>query len=244
MVPGVLLALLALLANADAALSVVGTRFVYPAGSEGLTIRLGNGGMRPILVQSWLDRGDDSADPSSIQVPFVLSPPLLRIEPHETQALQLRQSGEALPDDRESLFWLNLLEVPSKNKGDANLLLLSYRLRMKLLFRPRGLQGDPQEAVGQVLWRLRPATTAGARTLLEADNRSPYHVSLARLELGEGDGALSLGSVTLAPFSRTPLSLPGPAPAGATRVHYDVVGDSGQFKSGVASALPQASLHP
>lgn len=183
--------LVALVADASASLSVIGTRFIYPAGVSALTIRVGNVGTRPALVQAWLDRGDETADPSAVTVPFILSPPLLRMDPQETQALQLRHTGEPLPDDRESLFWVNLLEVPGREDGSGNLLLVSYRLRMKLLFRPQGLAGDPRAAARQVVWRLRPAVRPGQRALLEADNRSPYHVSLVRLELGEGDLAMS-----------------------------------------------------
>ncbi|HBO7424695.1 MULTISPECIES: fimbrial biogenesis chaperone [Pseudomonas aeruginosa group] len=234
---------LVLPASADAALNVVGSRFIYPAQSEALSIRIGNGGQRPILVQAWLDRGDGSADPSTVQVPFVLSRPLSRVEPQEKYALQLRYTGEPLPDDRESLFWLNLLEVPSRDEGRDNLLLLSYRLRMKVLFRPRGLPGDPRAAAGQVAWRLLPAASPGKLAVLEADNRSPYHVSLTRLELREGDVAIALGHPTLPPFSRTPLPLPKPARAGA-RVHYEVVDDQGRIEVGVASTGPPVAEHP
>ncbi|MDP5382351.1 fimbria/pilus periplasmic chaperone [Pseudomonas aeruginosa] len=203
--------LVALVADASASLSVIGTRFIYPAGVSALTIRVGNVGTRPALVQAWLDRGDETADPSAVTVPFILSPPLLRMDPQETQALQLRHTGS------------------------GNLLLVSYRLRMKLLFRPQGLAGDPRAAARQVVWRLRPAVRPGQRALLEADNRSPYHVSLVRLELGEGDLAMSLGSVTLPPFAVTPLSLPA-VPGEAVRVHFDAVGDDGQIERGDAPA--------
>ncbi|PXB83865.1 molecular chaperone, partial [Pseudomonas aeruginosa] len=63
----------------------------------------------------------------------------------------------------------------------------------------------------------------------------PYHVSLVRLELGEGDLAMSLGSVTLPPFAVTPLSLPA-VPGEAVRVHFDAVGDDGQIERGDAPA--------
>ena len=98
---------------------MIGTRFIYPAGVSALTIRVGNVGTRPALVQAWLDRGDETADPSAVTVPFILSPPLLRMDPQETQALQLRHTGEPLPDDRESLFWVNLLEVPGGRTAAA-----------------------------------------------------------------------------------------------------------------------------
>ncbi|CRQ77194.1 Chaperone protein EcpD precursor [Pseudomonas aeruginosa] len=125
--------------------------------------------------------------------------------------------------------------MPGREDGSGNLLLVSYRLRMKLLFRPQGLAGDPRAAARQVVWRLRPAVRPGQRALLEADNRSPYHVSLVRLELGEGDLAMSLGSVTLPPFALTPLSLPA-VPGEAARVHFDAVGDDGQIERGDAPA--------
>lgn len=73
--------LVALVADASASLSVIGTRFIYPAGVSALTIRVGNVGTRPALVQTWLDRGDETADPSAVTVPFILSPPLLRMDP-------------------------------------------------------------------------------------------------------------------------------------------------------------------
>ncbi|WP_162951877.1 fimbria/pilus periplasmic chaperone, partial [Pseudomonas aeruginosa] len=56
-----LMSLMSLMADASASLSVVGTRFIYPAGASALTIRVGNVGTRPALVQAWLDRGDETA---------------------------------------------------------------------------------------------------------------------------------------------------------------------------------------
>ncbi|RMS48589.1 hypothetical protein ALP65_01296 [Pseudomonas aeruginosa] len=126
--------LVALVADASASLSVIGTRFIYPAGVSALTIRVGNVGTRPALVQAWLDRGDETADPSAVTVPFILSPPLLRMDPQETQALQLRHTGEPLPDDRESLFWVNLLEVPGREDGSGNLLSFHFFFLRKLFF--------------------------------------------------------------------------------------------------------------
>ena len=87
--------LVALVADASASLSVIGTRFIYPAGVSALTIRVGNVGTRPALVQTWLDRGDETADPSAVTVPFILSPPLLRMTRRRP-----RRSSFAIPASR------------------------------------------------------------------------------------------------------------------------------------------------
>lgn len=89
-----------------------GTRVVYHAEQQEVIVRLENKGSRPALVQSWLDAGDRLSTPANAQAPFTLSPPIFRIEPHQQQALRLRYSGDPIPTDRESLFWLNVLEVP------------------------------------------------------------------------------------------------------------------------------------
>lgn len=49
--------LMSLCVDAQAALAITGTRFIYPANASALTVRVGNTGDAPILLQAWLDRG-------------------------------------------------------------------------------------------------------------------------------------------------------------------------------------------
>ncbi len=227
--------LVALVADASASLSVIGTRFIYPAGVSALTIRVGNVGTRPALVQAWLDRGDETADPSAVTVPFILSPPLLRMDPQETQALQLRHTGEPLPDDRESLFWVNLLEVPGREDGSGNLLLVSYRLRMKLLFRPQGLAGDPRAAARS--GRLAPASGGTAGAAGAAGGGQPQ--SLSRFpgapRAGRGRPRHVPRQRHLAAFRPYPVESAGRARRGGAGP-FRCGGDDGQIERGDAPA--------
>jgi chaperone protein EcpD len=59
-----------------------------------------------------------------------------------------------VPQDRESVFWLNVLEIPPKPVGKANHIQLTVRSRLKLFYRPAGLAGSPKAAVAQLRWRL------------------------------------------------------------------------------------------
>ncbi len=226
-----LLVLFSQVAGAD--LSIVGTRFIYPAGLAALSIRVGNLGTSPLLLQAWLDKGDASADPSQLAVPFVLSPPLSRLNPQQSSVLSLRHSGEPLPADRESVFWLNFLEVPSLQALSSNQLRVSYRLRMKLLYRPQGLPGRADEAVQQLSWSLQQG---GQGAALKASNPTPYYVSLAQVELGDSRQPITLQGITVEPFGSVQLPL-GAAPAfsaGTADVRYQVVLDSGETLSGSA----------
>lgn len=212
---------------AQAALSVIGTRFVYPGQAPTLTVRLGNSGEQPILAQTWLDQGDPRVDPSVLTVPFVVSAPLVRLDPQQTAAVQLRYTGEALPADRESLFWINFLEVPRLPADRGRLLRLSYRLRMKLLFRPPGLTGSAATAARQVLWTLAPGGG------LSVENPSPFYVSITALRHGPKDLSPKLRSITVEPFGKTPVELPEGSPR--SLIEYDFVDDNGETVSARAS---------
>lgn len=226
--------------GARADLSIVGTRFIYPQGLAALSIRAGNLGSAPLLLQTWLDQGDPSVDPSRLAVPFVLSPPLSRLDPQQSAVLSLRHSGEPLPADRESLFWLNFLEVPSLQPLSGNQLRVSYRLRMKLLYRPKGLPGRADQAVRQLRWNLQTAAQAAGAAALNVSNPTPYYVSLAQLAVGDLQPPITWQGITVEPFGSVRLPLPvAPALRDAmTDVRYQVVLDSGETLSGSVQIHP------
>lgn len=140
--------------NADIVIS--GTRIVYPASSKDVIVNLDNRGNKPLLVQTWLDDGRDGVDPQELKLPFVITPPVSRIDPQKGQSLRITYMGSALPQDRESLFWFNVLEIPPKSKAkegeSLNQLQLAFRTRIKLFFRPDGLKGTPGDAVANLKW--------------------------------------------------------------------------------------------
>ncbi|MBO1014517.1 fimbria/pilus periplasmic chaperone [Achromobacter sp. SD115] len=226
-------------ASAQAGLTVIGTRFVYPAQAKSLTIRTGNSEDAPILVQAWLDqeRAQTRTDPSELPVPFVLTPPVYRLDPGERKALELRYTGEPLATDRESVFWINFLEIPSQPAAQRNRLQLSFRLRMKVLFRPPGLKGSPQEAPAQITWKYQATGNTDESWQLEARNPTPFFVSLARIELPARDGPLRMDGLTLAPYATSLYTLPaGHKPqAGTATLSYEAAGDAGDLVRGAAT---------
>jgi len=175
-----LLSLLALPAHAG--VIIYGTRVIYPAEQQEVVVRLENKGDRPALVQTWLDTGDLRSTPATAQTPFTLSPPIFRIEPNQQQALRLRYSGEAAAADRESLYWLNVLEVPPVSAGaeQNNQIELAFRTRLRVFLRPPTLPYSVASAPAKLRWEL---VTQDRGYALQATNPTPYHISLASVDL-------------------------------------------------------------
>lgn len=162
---------------AMASIVIKGTRVIYPSSAKEVTVRLDNPGKSPVIIQTWIDKGDPKAAPESIHVPFSITPPIGRINSGKGQTLRIGFLGETLPSDKESLYWLNVLEVPAKSTSTTgdNYLQLTFRSRIKLFYRPDGLPGLANIAVNSLHW-------SSNGKVLQASNPTPYYVSLAFVE--------------------------------------------------------------
>ncbi|MGX5100439.1 fimbrial biogenesis chaperone [Enterobacter cloacae] len=120
------------------------TRIIYDAAKKEIALPLQNSEKElPWLIQSWTDTGDGKT-----RGPFIVTPPLFRLDPQKEQSLRITWSGSPLPDDKETLFYLNVRTVPATPADDAgkNVLRLIYKTRLKLFWRPVGLSGSPSES--------------------------------------------------------------------------------------------------
>ncbi|SAK42387.1 pili assembly chaperone [Caballeronia pedi] len=212
---------------AHASVVIAGTRVVYNAADSEVTLKLTNIGKNPALTQVWLDKGDASVDPSRLDLPFLLTPALARIEPGKSQTIRISYTGEPLAQDRETLLWLNMLEVPPKPvaaQAGANYVQLAFRSRLKFFFRPAGLPGDANDAPGKLTWRL---VTEQGKSVLQVSNPTPYHVTIIEAHIGAGDHAPKFDEGDMvAPHGQASLPLTGMAPADG-KVSFTTLNDYG-----------------
>lgn len=75
----------------------LGTRVIYPANAREVTLELTNKGSTPSLVQVWIDAGDRRIRPGAEALPFLVTPPITRIEAQRGQSLRLAYVGQGLP---------------------------------------------------------------------------------------------------------------------------------------------------
>lgn len=125
-----------LAAPAVAGISLSATRVVFDGAHKEANVTVRNGG-QDVLIQSWID----SDDGLNRTVPFAVTPPLARVVAKQQQLLRILYEGTGLPQDRESVVWLNVQEIPQASE-QANTLQLAVRQRIKVFFRPAGLPGD------------------------------------------------------------------------------------------------------
>lgn len=232
-----LLALCLVAPQAHANVLIGGTRIVFPAKDGEVTVRLTNENDHPVLIESWIDRGDLHSTPESVDAPFLITPPLFRMDAQKEQSLRIVYTHDQLPADRESLFWLNVLEVPPKPTGPQtegqNLLQLALRSRLKLFYRPAGLQGDPLKAPAQLTWKV---VADGKGYALEAHNPTPYYVTVTAAMLN----ATTADTGMVAPLSdlRMPLHDAAQKPAAGSAIHFTAINDYGAAADFTGAVAP------
>lgn len=209
-----------------------GTRFIYLAKSKEITVRLTNEGAHPALVQAWVDDGDAKQIPENTQAPFDITPPVFRMDPKKSQVLRVRFSGGVLPTNRETLYWLNVLEVPPKPgiRDDENYMQLAFRYRLKLIYRPSGLTGSADAAAQGLIWT-RQTTDKPDEIVVQAKNDSPYYVSINSSKISAGDQGIEGPATAIAPYDTANLIFRGNLRGDPSTwaVDYQAINDWGAF---------------
>lgn len=215
--------------SAHAQVIVHGTRQIFPGGQREITVRTENVGKRTALVQAWMDDGDKLAAPEDAKAPFVLRPPVFRLDAGKSQAMRVMFTGGQMPDDRESIYWLNVLDIPPTPDPDAlptgNYLQFSLRTRLKLIYRPKGLN-DVSTAPQKVQWSV---VNDGGSWRLRATNPTPYYVHFAELAVRVGGKEYPAEDLPMAaPMSSQDFTIKGlaAAPTGGN-VNFQYINDQG-----------------
>lgn len=88
--------------HSNASVVLERTRIIFPANKQSISLQLFNDSEQSTLIQSWIDEGDISSTPETTMAP------LNKIVAQGGMELKLRQLDNTLPNDRESIFYLNV----------------------------------------------------------------------------------------------------------------------------------------
>jgi len=172
---GVLLGAI-LAVNVQAGIVLNTTRVIYAAADKEVSFGVHNGGSGEILLQSWLE--SEAGEREESNLPFIITPALAHMRGDSRQLLRIIYAGTGMATDRESVFWLNVQEIPQA--APENSLQIAIRQWIKVFFRPDGLKGEPLQAPESLQWRVLN------HDVLQVDNPGPYHVSMVRIEAHQG----------------------------------------------------------
>lgn len=179
-------------------LALGGTRLIYDASRKEASINLNNQGKSPPqLVQSWVSDANKGVN----NIPFITTPPVSKLSQNATTTIRVVYVGgnARVPDDRESLWLLNVRAVPATEKKDnPTRLTIATQNIIKLIYRPAGLTSAGAGKAGESLTV--SAEAAGVRFT----NPTPYVVTLTGVSINgksvERPGTIEpRGSLTL-PF--------------------------------------------
>lgn len=156
---------------------ITGTRVVYPAQNKEIGIELTNTTDTPALLQAWISQADsDNHTPT----PFVITPPVFRMDGNKRQTLRVIHTHEPLATDRETLFYFNLLDIPPVPKVDdntpQNYLQFSLLSKLKFFYRPKNLKPSIDKAYEQLT-----ATYDSQGVVIT--NPTPYYMTVSGVAL-------------------------------------------------------------
>lgn len=189
--------------SSQAAVTLDRTRAVFDGANKSMSLNITNQNkVLPYLAQAWIE--DESGN--KLSGPIVALPPLQRVESlaKGQVKLQLTDDARSLPQDRESIFYFNLREIPPKS-SKANTLQIALQTRIKLFYRPAALQLSRGNA--QDLWQKKLVLTRRGQGY-RVSNPSPYYVTLAAAYTQSGGKPVTgFDPVMIAPFSESPLTV-------------------------------------
>ena len=97
------------LPQAQAAIQIESSRIIYAGNAKSASVKINNFSEDNYIVQTWLDKNEKEKDKN---LPMVVMPPLVKLSPAQSAILRFIYSALGLPDDRESVFWVNLHDKP------------------------------------------------------------------------------------------------------------------------------------
>lgn len=98
--------------SSQASVVMQGNRVVFNASSESQTINFKNSDNFPYVVQIWTSVDKDGKATDKNNGPFILSPTVFKIPPHESQVVRMIYSNVGDKLDSEKLYYLHFIQVP------------------------------------------------------------------------------------------------------------------------------------
>lgn len=187
--------------QANAAIALDRTRVVFDGSRKSISLNISNQNKQlPYLAQGWIE--DEKGQ--KIQSPLTVLPPVQRVEPGKPSQVNIQAlpTVKALPQDRESVYYFNLREIPPKSTK-PNTLQIALQTRIKLFYRPAGIAIPKNAPPPQDTLKL-----LRQGSVYMVDNPTPYYITLVDAARSKnGAGAKGFEPMMVAPKSQMPLTV-------------------------------------
>ncbi|HAE79126.1 molecular chaperone [Morganella morganii] len=192
------------------------TRVVIENGRNEGSVNVHNREDNNYLIQSWvLDKSEVPTDD------IALTPPLFKLNANTSNALRIVITKD-LPQDRETLYWLNVKFIPSVKKSNLDNNSLSFALnnRIKIIYRPESLSG---ESINQAFEKIIIKKSGNA---LKIKNPTKYFINISEISINNKN-IKNPGYIE--PETEVSLDLPGNNKNG--NLEYILIDDLGKLNT-------------
>lgn len=214
---------LVLTAPAIASISLGASRVIFNGADSAQSIDINNRSQnQPYLINVGISGSLSDQTTDSV---FIPTPALFRIEPDSTNKIRILKKANALPHDRESVFYLNIMAIPTGKTGQetrtenvGGTLQVATGNTIKLFYRPDNLPITQKEAMGKLQF---VRTGQG----VNVSNPTPYYISLNKLMIDGKKVKLDVikGTSMIAPFAANTY----PVTAGQGKAEWAAINDFG-----------------
>ncbi|WP_242175887.1 MULTISPECIES: fimbria/pilus periplasmic chaperone [unclassified Pseudomonas] len=171
--PAAALLALGLSQSANAAVGLDRTRVIFEGGKDATSVNITNNNTQlPYLAQGWIE--DEAGN--KITSPLTVLPPVQRLEPGKQSQVKVQAlpAAKLLPQDRETVYYFNLREIPPRT-DKANTLQIALQTRIKLFYRPQAITPSQQDLSNP--WQEKLTLTREG-DVYQVHNPTPYYVTL------------------------------------------------------------------
>lgn len=184
--------------NANAqGVSLGKTRVIFSEGSSSESVYISNDDNQPYLIQAGVTEKIDG----NLSSNFIVTPPVFRLENRSVSSLRiLLKDTQDLPNDKESLFYLNTKIIPSTKRPDESesqesKLVLITNFVIKVIYRPENIARPSEQDYKKIFIK----KNEGKWFL---DNPTPYYMTLTSIKVNNEKYNKTL---LLAPYSKAEL---------------------------------------
>ncbi|WP_172427858.1 fimbria/pilus periplasmic chaperone [Vibrio mediterranei] len=160
--------------EAIASLALDATRYIYKGDGQFISATVDNRSKEDYGAQIWVENiVENDTRPS-----FIATPSFFKINKGRTQVFRIMKVSDHMPNDKESIYWLNLQEIPPAGKGSG--LAIAIRTRVKLIYRPEAIAEGRLGAEKNLTVEHLP----GEQWLV---NTTPYIFTIASVQNAKGE---------------------------------------------------------
>lgn len=195
----------------QAALALDRTRIIFPESSDLETVRVNNPSEQPYLSQVWLtnEKGEE------VMNSFIVVPPVVRIDSKDYALLRIENIGanQELPNDRESLFYFHVREVPPRSKNSekeprvgttGGSIQFAIESVIKMFYRPENLKN-----IKNIDMTIAKGTQIDHKNNITwITNNTPFYITYFSVRDKDNKKIEGVESFMLKPFSKKEIKIP------------------------------------